>query len=69
MPCMTAFARLPALNSVNCLTRYSGCCPCRIGLAGLPREPSFVWQAAHTAVEVACPLAKSGFGVGLDSAA
>jgi hypothetical protein len=31
-----------------------------IGLAGLPREPSLVWQAAQTAVEIAAPLAGSG---------
>ena len=60
MPIMMAFARLPNLYSVNCLTRYSGCWPCRIGFAGLPREPSLVWQAAQTLVEMAWPFARSG---------
>src|SRR5436190_19676279 len=31
-----------------------------IGLAALPREPSLVWQAAHTEAESAAPLAGSG---------
>src|SRR5678815_4718364 len=31
-----------------------------IGLAALPREPSLVWQAAHTEVEIVAPLAGSG---------
>src|SRR6478736_2858520 len=31
-----------------------------IGLAALPREPSLVWQAAHTEVEIAAPLVGSG---------
>ena len=35
-----------------------------IGLAALPREPSLVWQAAQTAVEIASPLAGSGFAGG-----
>ena len=47
MPFITGLSRLPDLNSASCLARYSGCWPCRIGLAGLPREPSAVWQAAH----------------------
>src|SRR5438552_17057313 len=61
MPDMIGFARAPDLNSASCFARYSGCWPCRIGLAGLPREPSFVWQAAQTLVDVASPLARSGF--------
>src|SRR5205085_10932266 len=59
-PFMIGFCRLSALNSVSCLTRYSGCWPCRIGLAGLPREPSLVWQAAQTSADLAWPLATSG---------
>src|SRR5258706_8190712 len=59
-PFMIGFLRLSALNSASCLTRYSGCCPCRIGLAGLPREPSLVWQATHTPFDVASPFARSG---------
>src|SRR5256886_5506788 len=59
-PFMIGFCRLSALNSVSCLTRYSGCWPCRIGLAGLPREPSLVWQATHTPFDVASPFARSG---------
>src|SRR6186997_731243 len=31
-----------------------------IGLAALPREPSLVWQAAHTEAEIVAPLAGSG---------
>src|SRR5436189_5467893 len=31
-----------------------------IGLAGLPREPSLVWQAAHTEAEIAAPFAGWG---------
>src|SRR4249920_2065524 len=69
MPFMTALSRLPALNSVSCLTRYSGCWPCRIGLAGLPRDPSLVWQAPHTLVDVAWPLARSGLAAAAASAA
>src|SRR5438132_9178027 len=59
-PFMIGFLRLSALNSVSCLTMYSGCCPCRIGLAALPREPSLVWQATHTPFDVASPFARSG---------
>ena len=40
-----------------------------IGLAALPREPSVVWQAAQTAVEIAAPLAGSGLAAGGGSAA
>src|SRR5438445_5766447 len=69
MPCMIGFGRLPDLNSPSCLTRYSGCWPWMIGLAGLPREPSLVWQAAQTFFEVASPLARSGFAAGLSSSA
>ena len=32
----------------------------KMGLAGLPREPSAVWQAPHTWVEMAWPLLRSG---------
>src|SRR5258706_6078810 len=32
-----------------------------MGLAGLPREPSAVWQAPHTSVDFAWPFARSGF--------
>jgi hypothetical protein len=60
MPDMMAFLRLPDLNSASCLARYSGCWPARIGLAGLPREPSAVWQAMHTSVAIFWPLARSG---------
>ena len=52
---MIGFLRLPDLNSASCLTRYSGCWPCRIGCAGLPREPSALWQAAQTCVAIARP--------------
>src|SRR5438445_8900366 len=31
-----------------------------IGFAGLPREPSIVWQAMHTPVAIASPRARSG---------
>src|SRR5262245_41043557 len=68
-PFMTGLLRLPSLNSVSCLTRYSGCWPWRMGLAGLPREPSAVWQAAQTWVEIAWPLARSGLaGAGASAA-
>ena len=40
-----------------------------IGLAGAPREPSAVWQAAQTWVEIAWPLARSGFAAGAGVAA
>src|SRR3954452_14135828 len=63
MPCMIGLTRLPALNSVSCLTRYSGCWPCRIGLAGLPREPSAEWQAAQTFVEIAWPFSAAGLAL------
>src|SRR5689334_22251898 len=32
-----------------------------IGFAGLPREPSNVWQAEQTPVAIASPRARSGF--------
>src|SRR5439155_17204297 len=60
MPFMIGLSRVPDLNSVSCLARYSGCWPCRIGLAGLPREPSLVWQAAQTSADLAWPFARSG---------
>src|SRR5882757_7112313 len=69
MPCMIGFLRLPLLNSSSCLARYSGCWPWMIGLAGLPREPSLVWQAAQTFVEVVWPLARSGFAAGAGASA
>jgi hypothetical protein len=50
---MMALLRLPDLNSCSCLTRYSGCWPAMIGLAGLPREPSKLWQAPQTCVAMA----------------
>src|SRR5688572_13334464 len=69
-PFITALSRLPDLNSSSCLTRYSACWPAMIGLAGLPREPSALWQAAQTLVDVAWPLARSGFAAaGAESAA
>ena len=68
-PFITGLLRLPDLNSPNCLARYSGCWPAMIGLAGLPREPSAVWQAPHTCVDRVCPLARSGLTGALDSAA
>src|SRR6185369_16170 len=68
-PCMIGFVRLPSLNSVSCLTRYSGCWPWMIGLAGLPREPSLAWQAMQTSVDLAWPFARSGFASGLASSA
>src|SRR5512138_1336654 len=68
-PFITGLLRLPDLNSLSCLARYSGCWPAMIGLAGLPREPSAVWQAPQTCVESACPLAMSGLAGALDSAA
>src|SRR6478609_3500876 len=58
--CITALARLPFLNSCNCLTRYSGCCWASLGLAGVPELPSAPWQAAHTAVNLALPWLRSG---------
>src|SRR5437762_12535303 len=69
MPFMIGLSRVPDLNSVSCLARYSGCCPCRIGLAGLPRVPSLVWQAAQTSADLAWPLARSGLAAALASAA
>src|SRR6185369_13314879 len=59
-PCMIGLARLPALNSCNCLIRYSGCCCASLGLAGMAELPSALWQAAHTAVNLAWPWARSG---------
>src|SRR6185369_7531168 len=59
-PCMIGLARLPALNSWNCLIRYSGCCWASLGLAGMAELPSALWHAAHTAVNLACPCARSG---------
>ena len=38
-----------------------------IGLAGAPREPSAAWQAAHTWVDSAWPLAVSTLGGALES--
>src|SRR5689334_11995929 len=64
MPFMIGLLRWPALNSASCLTRYSGCCPWMIGLAGLPREPSIVWQAMHTPLAMASPRARSGLPPG-----
>src|SRR4029453_17548453 len=61
-PFMIGLLRLPDLNSSSCLARYSGCCPAMIGLAGLPREPSAVWQGPHTCVDSVCPLATSTLG-------
>ena len=69
MPFMIALSRLPDLNSVSCLTRYSGCWPWMIGLAAEPREPSAVWQALHTWVAMASPFTRSAFAAGLDSEA
>ena len=63
MPAMTAFWRLPDLNSASCLAMYSGCCACRMGLAGRPRVPSAVWQARQVAAS-AWPLAASGTKAG-----
>src|SRR5262245_9877286 len=69
-PFITGLLRLPDLNSLSCLARYSGCWPAMIGLAGLPREPSAVWHAPQTCVDSVWPLAMSGLaGVVLDSAA
>src|SRR5512137_2196878 len=68
MPAMMAFLRLPALNSVSCLTMYSGCWPCRIGFAGTPREPSATWQAWQDADSV-WPLAGSALNAGCSVAA
>src|SRR5262245_39346908 len=68
-PFITGLLRLPDLNSLSCLARYSGCWPAMIGLAGLPREPSAVWQAPQTWVDNACPLARSGLTGALFSAA
>src|SRR6185369_2821000 len=59
-PCMIGLARLPALNSCNCLIRYSGCCWASLGLAGIAEFPSALWQAAHTAVNLAWPWTRSG---------
>src|SRR5947209_3035850 len=69
MPRMMGLLRLPALNSVSCLNRYSGCWPWMIGFAGLPREPSLAWQATHTPLEMASPLARSGLAAAGASAA
>src|SRR3954469_1018293 len=69
IPRMMGLFRWPALNSVNGLTKYWGCCPWMIGLAGLPRDPSFEWQETHTLVEIASPFARSGLAEGAGSAA
>jgi hypothetical protein len=45
---MTGLARLPALNSANCLARYSGCCCANLGLEGMAELPSAPWHAAQT---------------------
>lgn len=60
MPDITALARLPDLNSVSCLTRYSGCWPANLGLAPMTELPSAAWQAAHTWPKDAAPLPRSG---------
>src|SRR5690606_26970363 len=38
------------------------------GLAGAPREPSTAWQATHTWVAIAWPLARSGLACWADAA-
>jgi len=40
-----------------------------MGLAGVPRVPSKVWQAAQTWVAFSCPLTRSGLAEALVSAA
>src|SRR5450830_141190 len=60
MPVMMALARLPDLNSCNCLIRYSGCCWSSLGWTGITELPSGAWQAAHTTAKLASPLARSG---------
>src|SRR3990167_3308139 len=59
-PFMIALSRLPDLNSLSCLTRYSGCCWARLGLTGGVELPSAAWQATHTWPNKAAPLARSG---------
>src|SRR3990167_2460332 len=62
-PFMIALSRLPDLNSLSCLTRYSGCCWARLGLAGVVEVPSAAWQATHTWPNKAAPLARAGLAV------
>src|SRR4051812_10786328 len=62
-PCMIGLARLPALNSVSCLTMYSACWADSLGLAGVPELPPWPWQATQTVPNFASPRAGSGLPV------
>ena len=62
MPAITAFARVPALKLVSCLSKYSGCCPANLGFKVITLLPSAPWQAEHTALTVASAPITCGAG-------
>jgi GTP-binding protein len=63
MPDMIALARLPDLYSRNCFSKYSGCCPANLGLAGVVELPSAAWQATQICAYFVLPAPKSGLTV------
>lgn len=57
---MMALLRLPDFELLQLLDEVLGMLLCQLRVHGRPELPSAPWQAAHTAVKLASPLARSG---------